>query len=141
VDELLLQQSSLSVEEAANTSARSQDDDWAACMGDVRDAEVTVSGSLSAATAAPSEVQQYLTEKNIKKESSPFTWWAGNKERFPMVALLARRYISAPMGSIASEREFKIAKRVVTGRWTMKPESVEMCLFLKYNLRMLGYKF
>ena len=47
--------------------------------------------------------------------------------------------LSAPMGSIASEREFKIAKRVIQVRYNLKPENVQkLLLFLKYkyNLRM-----
>ena len=51
------------------------------------------------------------------------------------------KFLSAPMGSIASEREFKIAKRVTQGRYNLKPENVQKLLFLKYNLilRMLNY--
>ena len=45
------------------------------------------------------------------------------------------------MGSVASEREFKQAKRVISGRYNLKADNVKMLLFLKYNLRMIGYDF
>jgi hypothetical protein len=45
------------------------------------------------------------------------------------------------MASIVSEREFKIAKRVTTNQYNLKPENVEKLLFLKYNLRMIDFKY
>ena len=45
------------------------------------------------------------------------------------------------MGSVPSEREFKQAKRVVTGRLNLEAENVEKLLFLKYNLRMIAYDY
>ena len=45
------------------------------------------------------------------------------------------------MGSVASEREFKIAKRVTTNRGTLKPGNVEKLLFMKYNLRLMNYNY
>ena len=50
-------------------------------------------------------------------------------------------HVIAPMGSVASEREFKIAKRVTTNRGTLKPGNVEKLLFMKYNLRLMNYKY
>ena len=72
-------------------------------------------------------------------QSSPYTWWKVNSEKIPILGNLAKRVLSAPLGSIASEREFKIAKRVTTGRFNLKPTNVQKLLFLKDNLRMLNY--
>ena len=49
------------------------------------------------------------------------------------------KVLAAVKGIVASEREFKIAKRVTQGRYNLKPENVQKLLFLKYNLRMLYY--
>ena len=122
--------------ENAATAQGNEVDDWAACMGlDDEEVEVTNPNILE------TELQNYMSEPNIPRNNSPFVWWSANEHRFPNLGQLARRYLSAPMGSVASEREFKGAKRVVTGRWSLKAQNVEKLLFLKYNLRMLGYTF
>ena len=110
-------------------------DDWADCMG-VNDPEITVGSTNTVET----ELNNYMAENQIARDKSPFVWWSANEHKYPYLGRLARRYLSAPMGSIASEREFKVAKRVVHGRWNLKAENVEKLLFLKYNLRMIGYK-
>jgi hypothetical protein len=110
-------------------------DDWDACMGLVPDPEVTV----QCVNSADAEVTAYLAENNTSRDSCPFTWWKVNQEKYPTLASLGKRFLSAPMGSIASEREFKVAKRVTNGRYNLKPGNVQKLLFLKYNLRMLNY--
>lgn len=110
-------------------------DDWDECMGMVQDSEISVQCSNS----ADAEVTAFLGELNISRSSSPYTWWKANEEKFPILAALAKRFLSAPLGSIASEREFKVAKRVTNGRFNLKPDNVQRLLFLKYNLRMLNY--
>jgi hypothetical protein len=109
-------------------------DEWALCMGTQADPI-----AAQPTSSADCEVTEYLKEKNIPRERCPFSWWAGNQQKFPLLSSLARRYLSAPMGSIASEREFKISKRIVEHRVNLKPDNVEMLLFMKYNLRMLDY--
>ena len=76
--------------------------------------EVVVSANTS-----DSEIADFLAEKNIKKNSLPFIWWSANNEKYPNLGQLAKIYLSAPMGSVPSKREFKQAKQVVTG---MEPE-------------------
>ena len=103
-------------------------------MGLTDDPEIAGDSSHS----SDAEVTAFLAEKNINRESSPFTWRKAHEEHYLLVAAVARKYLSAPMGSIASEREFKIAKRVTQGRYNLKPRNVQKLLFLKYNLRMLN---
>lgn len=125
-----------------STHSNIDGDDWDICMNtDSNDPEITFTGEPSGIRTAQNEVSTYMTEKNIGKDKSPFTWWAANGEKYPRLTELAKCYLSAPMSSIASEREFKIAKRVTTGRWNLKPDNVQKLLFLKYNLRLLGYKY
>ena len=61
------------------------------------------------------ETEKYLTEKNLgctdARTDSTFSYWAGNKERYSRLAALARKFLSAPMVSIASEREFKAGNK------------------------------
>lgn len=45
------------------------------------------------------------------------------------------------MGTAISEREFKVASDITSGdRARLLPENAEKLLFLKYNLRSIGYK-
>ena len=48
------------------------------------------------------EIEEYLTEKNLGRNDYPFSYWAGNKETYPRLAALARKFLSAPMTSITS---------------------------------------
>ena len=70
------------------------------------------------------EVTAFLSGPVIGRKSSPFTWWKDNQTKFANLAWLARRFLSAPMASIASEGEFKVAKRVVNDRYSLKPDNV-----------------
>ena len=40
-----------------------------------------------------------------------------------------------------SERVFKVAKRTVENRFSLKSENVEMLLFMKCNLRFLNFRY
>ena len=141
-EEIVLNQSSSSVTQVLVDPAPADDDDWAQCLGSQHsenddDPEI----SIRDPTVCRREAESYIAEKVISRTDSPFTYWAVNRKKFPRLATLARRFLSAPMGSVASEREFKIAKRVTTNRGTLKPGNVEKLLFMKYNLRLMNYNY
>jgi len=55
----------------------------------------------------------YLKIKCIPRQSSPYTWWAVNKDQFPVsLSKLASKYLSAPASSIYSKRLFLEAGNV-----------------------------
>ena len=68
----------------------------------------------SAETDSPmNEVDCYLMEPLLDyKESQPFAWWADHKSCYPIVAQVARRYLSATATSVPSERLFSAAGNV-----------------------------
>ena len=68
------------------------------------------------------------------------SYWQQNGEKFPLLAIAARKYLAIPSSSSPSEREFKQCKQITKDRITLKPANVEMLLFLKYNLRAIDYK-
>jgi len=103
-----------------------------------QDPEVTIRPDESSVL---NEFQSFFQETNIPRNADAFRWWCSNQDKYPHLALLARRYLSAPMASIASEREFKVSKRITVNRWNLKPGNVEVLLFLKFNLRMVNYKY
>ena len=82
------------------------------------------------------ELDTYLAEPLIKfGRESCYTWWATNKNRFPLLSKIARQYICAPPTTVASERLFSGAGDVYDDkRNRLAPDNAEMLLFIKNNL-------
>ena len=58
----------------------------------------------------------------------------------PNAVKLDLGYLSSPCGSVPSEREFKTASEISKGdRIRLLPTKKEKLLFLKYNLRAIGF--
>ena len=88
-------------------------------------------------------VDKYLAEPllSFHRENS-YSWWAENKIRFPPLAKLAQRYLSAPPTSVPSERLFSCAGEIYDPkRNRLAPERAEMLLFIKNNLTLVGGKY
>ena len=65
-------------------------------------------------------------------------WWATNRLRFPILAKLSRRYLSAPPTSVPSERLFSVAGDLYDEkRNRLSPEHAEELLFIKSNFHLL----
>lgn len=65
---------------------------------------------------AENEVQSYLLASNgVTRKTDIFAWWNKSKTSFPNVAVLARKWLSCPSTSVASEVvvSFKPQKGVV----------------------------
>jgi hypothetical protein len=70
-----------------------------------------------------------------------FQFWKDNdrEHKLPTMALIARKLLAIPATSTASERVFSVCG--VTGvmmsdrRARLNPETVEMLIFLKYNMQ------
>ena len=70
----------------------------------------------------------------------PLEYWRKNHKLYPNLSVLARVYLCPPPSSVASEQAFKVAKNVIgDNRVWLRPDYLEMNLFLKYNLRALDY--
>ena len=97
--------------------------------------------SSSADTASPmNEVDCYLMEPLLDyKESLPFVWWANYKSRYPTVAQVAKRYLSATATSVPSERLFSAAGNVYDERRSrITAEHAQHLLFIKSNYYSFG---
>ena len=95
----------------------------------------------SAETNSPmNEVDCYLMEPLLDyKESQPFVWWADHKSRYPTVAQVARRYLSATATSIPSERLFSAAGNVYDDRRNrITADHAQHLLFIKSNYSLFG---
>ena len=81
------------------------------------------------------DIDKYLCEPLLKfHRGNCYTWWVENKERFPVLAKLAQRYLSAPPTSVPSERLFSGAGEIYYDRRNrLAPERAETLLFIKNN--------
>jgi hypothetical protein len=87
------------------------------------------------------EVDNYLNENITEKaepNTNPFKWWNENKQRFPVLAILAYKYLSIPATSVPSERLFSDAGNNITSKRTkLKPKFFQEILFVKRNSKYI----
>ncbi|XP_039514865.1 zinc finger BED domain-containing protein 4-like [Pimephales promelas] len=87
--------------------------------------------------AAVIQMQMYLKEPTMGEKDSPFQYWANNHARFPLLAAVAEKFLSAPSTSVESERLFSTASNIVDEkRNRLTAERAEILIFLKKNLPM-----
>jgi hypothetical protein len=80
------------------------------------------------------ELVLYLRKKQIGLKNDPLKWWTANKTTLPILAQIARKYLSIPATSVPSERLFSDASNHISARRTrLSPELVNQMLFLKRN--------
>ena len=96
------------------------------------------SGTSSSNSA--DEFEQFLSEPLVDyKAGSPFKWWHENKARFPVLAQVARRFLSGTATSVPSERLFSQAGILYEEhRNRILPENAETLLFIKGNYVRFG---
>lgn len=68
-------------------------------------------------TPGHDELDRYFSSRQCDSPTmNPITWWKQHETMFPSMALLARRYLSLPAASVASERMFSTAGNMVTDK-------------------------
>lgn len=83
---------------------------------------------------APTQFAGYLSEPQLRFDLNPFEWWKAREEKYPVVAAIAKKYLSIPATSASSERCFSTAGNIVTSkRNCLNPENVNMLAFLYQN--------
>ena len=87
-------------------------------------------------------MSKYISVKNIGNCENPLQWWKLNKNELPIMAVFARKYLSAPPSSIESERLFSVGGTIYSPkRNRMKGETSEVLIFLHYYQRILGHAY
>ena len=87
-------------------------------------------------------ISEYIHEPVIDNPKSklfknPLEYWKNNKQRYVILAALARKYLSAPPSSVASESLFSDAGIIDSNRRRcLLAERLEMLTFLKHNLKL-----
>lgn len=79
------------------------------------------------------ELHAFLTSTaNGDRSIDPLHWWKLNRQRFPILAMLARNILSVQPSSVASERAFSISGHVVSDlRSSMCDHSITDFVLLK----------
>ena len=88
-------------------------------------------------------MNEYLRARKISTDECPFAYWnAENEIKWPLLAKLSRRFLSAPATSAESERLFSTAGIIVDDlRKSLKAENLEMLLFLHHNLKIYDFEY
>jgi hypothetical protein len=83
---------------------------------------------------ASDEVEEYIKEDKIPFEQCPFNWWLNKKNKYPVLAKMARIFLAIPATSTSSERLFSDAGNLLTSkRSRMDSELFKRMMFLKRN--------
>ncbi|KAM3610503.1 uncharacterized protein V6R79_004829 [Siganus canaliculatus] len=86
---------------------------------------------------AEEEVTIYRKVPSIHLSQNPLTWWQVHAGEFPLLAVLAKRYLCIPGTSVPSERVFSTAGDIVSAqRSCLTPQHVDQLLFLQKNYRI-----
>lgn len=84
------------------------------------------------AAGAAIELDTYLGEAPSPREDSPLKYWGVNKIRFPTLAKMAHKYLSAPCSSVESERLFSSVSHIIDeNRNRLTADNAEKLLFIK----------
>jgi hypothetical protein len=90
--------------------------------------------NMSHQNPSSDEISEYLKESEIEFTCSPFDWWNYKKAKYPILAKLARQYLSVSATSTPSERLFSHAGNLLTAkRSRLDLELFKRILFLKRN--------
>ena len=109
-------------------------------LSDLFDADVyfvkEVSGNKSMLERASEELVNYKKQTPLSFDADPLSWWKTNEFYFPLLAILAKKYLCVPGTSVPSERIYSTAGDIVTGqRPCLKAKHVDQLIFLKKNLK------
>lgn len=90
------------------------------------------------ATMCSVELERYKRINSILMQQDPLDWWSKNATTFPVLSILAMRYLAIPATSAASERLWSRASNIITkSRSQIRSHVVADLMFLKENGHIL----
>lgn len=93
---------------------------------------VAATASMPSSNDTQDEIDRYQSEKGIPITADPLKWWKENGSRYPILSLMARKYLGIPATSVPCERLFSTAGMIITKqRARMTPGTCEMMIFMK----------
>uniref|UniRef100_A0A915DXG1 HAT C-terminal dimerisation domain-containing protein n=1 Tax=Ditylenchus dipsaci TaxID=166011 RepID=A0A915DXG1_9BILA len=88
------------------------------------------------------EINAYVLEECQQPDVDCMEYWKNNCKIFPSLASVARRFLSSPSTSVASEQLFSVARNVFHyRRFKLAPKNAEMLVFLNKVLPLLHYQY
>ena len=91
------------------------------------------SAALSAEQKVKQELDQHLSHPHLDVEESLMEWWKTESTRYPLVAQLARKYLSLCETSVPPEHVFSCEGNIK--RTCLKPDRVDSLVFLALNMK------
>lgn len=86
------------------------------------------------------QLTSFLTAPRVPRTTDIYQYWSSSQ--FPLIEPAARKYLSAPPTSVASEQLFSSAGQVYADRRSnLTGENAEKLLFLAYNIRLFGFSY
>ena len=90
---------------------------------------------MSIREKAEQERKRYIEEPSPYIDENALVWWKRNHNRFPAIAVIARRVVCIPATSTPSERLFSKAGHIINSkRASLEPENASTLCFLAENL-------
>ena len=81
-----------------------------------------------------------LSEPRVPRSTDIFAYW--HCSQFPALEPAARKYLSAPPTSVASEQLFSSAEQLYAAhRSNLLGENGVKLLYLAYNIRLFGFHY
>ena len=97
-----------------------------------------LAGFNASSSEAITEYDRYLLLEDEKNCGDVLNWWRGHESDYPLIAVLARRYLAIPASSASSERLFSRLKETHTvKRNRMSPKAMCQLLFVQHHMQYL----
>ena len=84
------------------------------------------------------EYEKYFSLPTANRQTDPFIWWNHKKNEFPIMSILAKKYLCISATSVPSERLFSDVGNLITpSRNKLSPNIVSKIVFLKRNSKII----
>ena len=75
-----------------------------------------------------------MKEDRLERDEDPLKYLSINKKKYPILSIIAKKYLCIPPSEAVSERVFSTGGNICTPkRNTLTPNQIEMLTFLKRN--------
>ncbi|XP_053221444.1 E3 SUMO-protein ligase ZBED1-like [Podarcis raffonei] len=87
---------------------------------------------------AEKELRSYMAMPRVDFDECPLMWWKAHEASFPMLKVLAKRFLAIPGTSVPCESVFSTAGSALQRqRASLLPENAEMQIFLAKNVNFV----
>jgi hypothetical protein len=94
----------------------------------------------TSSSAIADEITTYFLLPVARENKNPLSWWKTKQEIFPILSIIARKYLGIPATSVASKRLFSDAGNHITAkRSLLDPGLLGKMVFLKRNMQTMDY--